>query len=119
MAKEPQFDLGQFAAGEIPAPLRHTFRDFLGEPLVLTGFSVVTMQIEAIPGVAGPIGDGVVSIVDAGNGVVQYQWSATDMLEASSYRAQLWVWDTAMRRYASDVFVYEVYDGPGVAPLTV
>ena len=52
---------------------------------------------------------------DGSDGVVEYTWTATDMAEPASYTAQLWV-SNGTNRYASDLIIFTVYDGPGSAP---
>lgn len=115
MAHNPEIDLGFFAAGEIPPDLRHQFLDFNGDPVDLTGFTTLSMQVEVHPVGTGPYGDGPKILTTPAQGIVTYSWSATDMAEPGSYRAQLWASD-GTKRYASDVIIYTVYDGPGVAP---
>lgn len=111
-----KIDLGDFAAGEIPPPIEHTFLDFDGVVVDLTGFSTLAMNVEAIPEVTGPVGDGSIDMdVDPATGKVSYTWSATDMAEPSGYTGQMWV-SNGTNRYASDLFKYKVYDGPGDAP---
>lgn len=107
--------LGAFAAGEVPPPLLHQFLDFSGEVINLTGFTTLDMNIEVIPSVTGPLGDGTVTVTDAPNGKVQYEWTSTDMADPGDYVAQLWV-SNGTNWYASDPIEFSVYDGPGVAP---
>ena len=116
MATPVKIDLGAFAAGEIPPVLSHTFRDFDGNVIDISTFSVKSMNIEAIPTVTGPLGTGVVDFASGGvDGVLTYIWVADDMAEPSGYTAQLWV-SNGVNAYASDLILYTVYDGPGTAP---
>jgi hypothetical protein len=116
MAVPVKIDLGAFAAGEIPPVLSHTFRDFDGVVVDLQTFSTLSMNIEAIPTVTGPLGDGVIQFdTDGSDGIVTYNWTADDMAEPSSYTAQMWA-SSGVNAYASDLILYTVYDGPGDAP---
>lgn len=111
----PEIDLGWFAEGAIPPNIVHTYVDYDGEIVDLTGYSSY-MQIEAFPPVQNPLGIGAIQIVaPATNGQVEYSWHENDMLQASSYQAQMWV-TNGTKRYESDVFKYIVYDGPGTYP---
>lgn len=111
----PKILLGAYAAGEIPPPLLHQFLDYSGAVVNLTGFTTNDMNIEVLPDVTGPLGNGTVTVTDAANGWVQYDWTATDMAEPGDYIAQLWV-GNGVNKYASDPIEYSVYDGPGDAP---
>lgn len=115
MANPTRIELGAYAAGEIPPPVEVTFTDFDGAPIDLTGFGTRQMNIESIPPVPGPLGGNTPILVDGPGGVVQYQWTATDMATPADYTAQLWVSDGTFK-YASDLIIFTVYDGPGVAP---
>ena len=115
MATPTKHDLGAFAAGEIPPPLEVTFADFDGNAVPLAGFTTLATNIEAIPTVTTTLGTGTTVVTDAPNGEVTYTWVEDDMLEPSDYTAQIWV-SNGTNRYASDLYVYTVYDGPGDAP---
>lgn len=111
-----KIELGAFAAGEIPPPIQHTYRDFDAQPVDLDGFSTLAFNVEATPTVEGPIGDGAIArVLPYSSGKVDYTWSATDMAEPATYTAQMWVSD-GVNRFASDLFIYVVYDGPEDAP---
>jgi len=120
MANTPvKQELGAFAEGAIPPPFEHTYRDFDGIAVDLSvGGWTMQMNIEAVPAVTGPLGGGIIAFTtDGTDGKVTYQWSATDMLEASDYEAQMWVRNAAgTQKYESDLLTYRVYDGPGSAP---
>jgi len=104
--------IGNFAAGEIPVPLLHTFKDSEGAVIDISGLSV-TISITSRP-VAGSLGTGAMVITDAPNGVVEYTWTINDMASAGDYRLNIWVFDGApTQRYASDLFTYSVYTGVG------
>ena len=116
MASPTKIDLGAFAAGEIPPRLSHTFTDYEQVVINLSTFTTLAMNIEALPAVTGPLGTGVIQFAAGGtDGVVEYFWTATDMAEPGSYQAQMWVSD-GTNRYASDLIIFTVYDGPGDAP---
>ena len=112
-------ELGAFAQGEIPPPIQHTFTDFLDQPVDLTGFGRLETNIkEELDSNANPLGVGATTVVaPATLGVVQYQWTADDMADLGDYEVQIRVWDEALKRYASDLFIYSVYDGPETAPV--
>ena len=110
-------ELGAFANGAIPPPFEHTYTDFDGAVVDVSGFTL-QMNIDAVPGVTGPLGGGSIGFkTDGTDGVVVYNWSTTDMLEASGYTGQMWVKNpTGTQKYESDLLLYAVYDGPGDAP---
>jgi hypothetical protein len=110
-------ELGAFAAGAIPPPFEHTFKDFTGAVVDISSFATLQMNIAAIPSVTGPLGGGSIAFTtDGTDGKVTYFWSATDMAEASDYEAQMWVSNGSTQKYESDLLTYRVYDGPGSAP---
>lgn len=114
MAEPTTVDLGAFAAGEVPPDLQVTFKDFDGVPVPLTGFTPHMRITEELAGDGG-LGGGAISITDAPNGVAEYQWVRADMLNVGQYTAQAWVED-GNKYYASDLYTYTVYDGPGDPP---
>jgi hypothetical protein len=118
MANTPvKQELGAFAEGAIPPPFEHTFLDFDGNPVDISAFGTLQMNIEAIPVVTGPLGGGSIGFTgDGTDGKVTYNWSTTDMAEGSDYSAQMWVSNGATQKYESDLLTYRVYDGPGSAP---
>ena len=118
MANTPvKQELGAFAEGAIPPPFEHTFLDFDGVFVDISSFGTLAMNIEAIPPVTGPLGGGTIGFTtDGTDGKVTYNWSATDMAEASDYEAQMWVSNGATQKYESDLLTYRVYNGPGSAP---
>jgi len=118
MANTPtKQELGAFAEGAIPPPFEHTFTDFNGAVVDVSGFTL-QMNIEAIPVVTGPLGTGSIGfLTDGTDGIVVYNWSATDMATAADYTAQMWVANGGgTQKYESDLLTYRVYDGPGSAP---
>lgn len=116
----PTQELGAFAEGAIPPPFEHTFTDFDGLPVNLSvGGWTYQMNIEADGVVVtGPLGNGTIGfLTDGSNGIVVYNWSATDMAEEADYFAQMWVKNgTDTQKYESDLLKYRVYNGPGTAP---
>lgn len=116
MATPTVQDLGAFAAGEVPPALVITFVDFDGNPVSLAGFSDVQMNIqEELDANSQPLGTGSIEITDAPNGEVTYAWVRADMIDPGDYTAQAWV-DNDTNFYASDLYKYTVYDGPGEPP---
>lgn len=116
MATPTKVELGAFAAGEVPPDLVVSYTDFDGNVVNLTGFSVVEMNIEEELGSnTQPLGTGTVNISDPPNGEVTYQWHRNDMLDTGEYQAQVWVSD-GNKYYASDLYIYSVYDGPEEPP---
>lgn len=117
MARPRKNNLGVFAAGEIPFSFVHYFttKDSSGNkvPIDLTGWTAsITFS--------GPVetstyGTGTLTITDAANGEVTYAWAAADFLDVGRYEFLIWVTD-GTNRLASDLNVYEVYDGPGATP---
>lgn len=113
MAKPVVIFVGVFAAGEIPFPFAHSFKDYLGNAIDLTGFTP-SIEIEG-PDEAGTYGAGTVQLTDAAGGVVTYTWVAGDFVDVGKYEMLIWV-DDGQNRLASDLIKYEVYDGPGPTP---
>jgi len=114
-------ELGAFAAGAIPPPFEHTFLDFDGVAVDVSGFATLSMNIEAIPAVSGLLGTGSIGFTtDGTDGKVTYNWVAADMAEPSDYEAQMWASDgipgNATQKYESDLLTYRIYNGPGSAP---
>lgn len=116
MAQPTSVDLGAFAAGEVPPPLEITFTDFDGAAVDLTSFGNVQMNIkEELDGNSSPLGNGGITVSDAPGGKVTYTWVKADMADAGEYTAQAWV-DDGTNFFASDLYTYSVYDGPGDPP---
>ncbi len=109
----PQQDLGTFAAGEVPYPLEHTFKDSDGVVIDLTGFNTWV----AFEGDITLAGSGAVAIDgDPTTGIVSYTWVYDDMGLAGKEEFLIWVEDNT-NQLASDKFKYTVYDGPGTTPV--
>lgn len=112
MAVPTTIELGAFAAGEVPPDLQITFNDFNGVAVNLTGF---TAHIRIQEELGALVGGGAISITDEANGVCVYVWDRPDMEIVGRYTAQAWVED-GTKYYASDLYIYDVYDGPGEPP---
>ena len=117
MAIQPiKTELAAFAEGEVPPDLQITFTDFDGNAVNLTGFANVQMNIEEeLEGTTG-FGTGTIVVTDAVNGIVTYTWVRADMTTAGEYQAQAWV-NNGTKYFASDLYLYSVYDGPGTQPV--
>ena len=113
MANPKKHNLGVFAAGEVPFPLEHTYKDANGTAIDMTGWSV-SVTAEG-PEDTGSYGAGTVVFTDEAGGVAEYTWAATDFIDVGKYTMLLWAED-GTNRLASDLFVWEVYDGPGDTP---
>ena len=109
-----KIELGAFAEGEVPPDLQITFRDFNKVAVNLTGFTNLQMNIEEELAGAG-FGTGTLAATDLPNGIVTYTWVKADMLTVGDYTAQAWV-DNGTKFFASDLYIYSVYDGPGTPP---
>lgn len=107
-------ELGAFAEGEVPPDLLITFRDFNKVVVNLSGFSSLQMNIEEELAGSG-FGTGTMVATDLPNGLVTYQWVKADMQALGEYTAQAWV-DNGTKFFASDLYIYSVYDGPGTPP---
>ncbi len=114
MAQPVKTDLGAFAEGEVPPDLQITFTDFDGNAVNLTGFASIQMNIEEELAGDG-FGTGGITATDAAGGEVTYVWVRADMTTAGEYTAQAWV-NNGTKYFASDLFTYSVYDGPGTQP---
>lgn len=116
-AGEPQQYLGKFSAGAVPPTIEHTYLDFQDAIVDLTGFTTLSVQITASAGVTATLGTGTVQnkSADPTNGTLEYLWGSDDMRDPGFYRLQMWA-SNGVNKLESDVFVYEVYDGPGSAP---
>ena len=107
-------ELGAFAEGEVPPDLLITYRDFSKVVVNLTGFTNLQMNIEEeLAGFA--FGAGAIALTDPVLGLVTYTWVKADMLTVGDYTAQAWV-DNGTKFFASDLYIYSVYDGPGTPP---
>lgn len=114
MAKPISIFLGVFAAGEIPFPFIHTFKDSDGQPISLAGWTA-DIAYEG-PEETGTYGTGAVDIdLTPTTGKVSYDWDPLDFIDVGKYEFVLWV-DNGVRRLASDLIKYEVYDAPGDLP---
>jgi len=112
---EPQQHLGNWAQGAIPASLTNQYTEDDGvTPIPVTG-ATVTVQIECTNPAATGLGAGTPTVSDGANGIVAYAWAAADTAEPGFYRLQFWA-EVGSQKYESDVFTYQVYDGPGSAP---
>lgn len=117
MAKKPVvIFLGVFAAGEIPYPIVHTYKDKDQQPIDVTGW---TTWVEITGPGALTYGTGSIILLDPSNGKVQYTWAEDDFQDIGAYQVLLWVENPGQTvRLASDLVKYEVYDGPGPTPHT-
>jgi hypothetical protein len=118
MAEPTIVDLGAFAQGEVPPDLLVTFQDNDGNSINISGFTTEIRIAEELKGVTG-FGTGVVTVLDAVNGQISYAWVQPDMLTQGQFTVQAWVLegtDPDSKRYASDLYTYTVYDGPGDPP---
>ncbi len=116
MTQPATSDLGAFAAGEVPPPLVVTYLDFNEDPVNLVGFTNLQVNIdEELGSNQNPLGLGSVVLTDAANGVLEYTWVRDDMFDIGEYTAQAWV-NNGSQFYASDLYTYTVYDGPGEPP---
>lgn len=113
MASPKKINLGVYAAGEIPFALSHQYKDADGVAIDMTGWSVTA--VAAGPEDGGAYGSGVVMFLDETIGKVQYDWVAADFTDVGKYTMLLWTTD-GTNRLASDLIVWEVYDGPGATP---
>lgn len=114
MAAPKRIELGAFPIGAVPPSLEHTYFEFDEvTPVNLTGFSAAVCRIQGIPPVAGQGGN--CTIATPASGIAVYNWSALDMSAAGDFEAQIWV-KVGPLNYPSDLILYSVYDGPGVAP---
>ena len=111
MAGPKKINLGVFASGELPFPVVHLFKRN-GLAVNLTGYTTFVL-IEG-PDTEVNYGQGVATITDAAAGEVTYEWVEGDMVDIGKYKALIWV--DGPFRHASDLIIYEVYDGPGPTP---
>lgn len=115
MATPDKTELGAFAEGEVPPDLQITFTDFDGNAVDLTGFSNLQMNIEEeLAGTAG-LGTGAYVMTTPVGGISTYTWVRADMTAAGEYQVQGWV-NNGTKYFASDLYIYSVYDGPGDQP---
>ncbi len=116
MAQPATSELGAFAAGEVPPPLVITYLDFEKDPVDLTGFGNLQMNIdEELSANSNPLGTGFLTVTDPAGGVLSYTFVRDDMLDIGEYTAQGWV-NNGTNYFASDLYTYTVYDGPGEPP---
>lgn len=118
MANLRQINLGVFPAGEIPAPIIHTYSDSMGVPIDISSWELLGLYIEHDGEDIGPLD--IEFATDGTNGAVLYRWTAEQFREPGKYRAIFWIQDLAVdpiQRLGSDLIVYEVKDAPGETPL--
>ena len=119
MARKPRkIVLGVYAAGEIPAPLVHVFKDADKTPIDISGWTLKGFRISGPDG-SPSLGVGTYAITDGPNGEVTYTWVSDDMQSIGSYRGIMWVQNAPTDpsvRLASDLFEWDVYDAPGETP---
>ena len=114
MAVPVTHELGAFAEGEVPPDLQVSFKDYNGAVVNLAGFTP-HMRIQEDVDTSLTLGAGTIAITDEPNGVVTYTWLRADMENEGRYTAQVWV-NNGTKYYASDLYIYDVYDGPGEPP---
>ena len=115
MVAPTKTDLGSFAEGEVPPDLRITFTDFDDVVINLAGFTNLQMNIEEeLAGTTG-FGTGAYTVTDSGNGETTYVWVRGDMDTVGEYQLQGWI-NNGTKYFASDLYIYTVYDGPGTEP---
>lgn len=117
MASPKKINLGVYAAGEIPASLVHVFKDSDKAPIPITGWTLKGFRITGPDGAT--VGTGTYSFNDAPNGSVTYEWVSDDMQSIGKYQGVMWIQNASSSptiRLASDLFVWEVYDAPGLTP---
>lgn len=118
MANLRKISLGAFPAGEIPAPLVHTFLDDSSSPINISTWTLVGFHMEAN---GEDLGVKNISFHTNGtDGAVKYVWVAEDFFEPGKYETMFWIQNhptTPTLRLASDLIVYEVKDAPGETPI--
>jgi hypothetical protein len=116
MASQPvEIELGAFAQGEVPPDLEVAFKDSDGVEVNLTGFTPHIRIAEELNKGAANLGTGAITIPTPADGKAVYVWVRDDMANVGQYQAQAWVTD-GTKYYASDLYNYTVYDGPGDPP---
>jgi hypothetical protein len=119
MAKKPRtIVLGVYAAGEIPAPLVHVYKDANKVVIPITGWTLKGFRITGPDG-ALSLGAGTYEITEGPDGEVTYTWLSDDMQTFGAYSGVMWVQNAISNptiRLASDLFKWEVYDAPGATP---
>ena len=109
-------ELGAFAAGEVPPALVITYTDFDDAVVDLTGFTTLKCNIkEELDGATNPLGTGSIVLTDDVGGEITYTWVRDDMIDVGEYTLQAWC-DNGINYFASDLYKYSVYDGPGTPP---
>lgn len=109
---EPQQYLGLFSSGAVPPAVEHTYLDFNDAVVDLTGYTTLVARIDGPTGATLTPSTPTVKSGDPLLGTLIYAWDASDMLIPGFYRLQLWA-SNGTNKLESDVFTYEVYDGPG------
>jgi hypothetical protein len=120
MAKKPRkIDLGVFMAGEIPFPIDHIYKRRDKTIIDISGWTLVGFSIEGPDGSAN-LGSGTFTFTgDGSDGSVTYNWIEDDLQTFGKYEGTMWIQNlpsAATRRLASDLFAWEVYDGPLATP---
>lgn len=97
----------------MPPDLQITFNDFDGVAVNLTGY---TAQMNIQEELGELVGTGVINITTPASGIAIYTWVRADMEVPGRYSAQAWVFN-GTKYFASDLYMYDVYDGPGEPPV--
>lgn len=105
-------DLGTFVEGEIPAPIKVTMADAVGNPLDISAGWTAIFQRTTSAGVASSNA----TISDGPNGEVTYVWQAVDMAGDGAFQGIIWVGNGVLR-YASKRLVWRIEPGLGTAPV--
>lgn len=111
MSTQKNLTIGPYTAGEIPEPLVVTFTDADGTAIDLTGYTARWVYEPR----GGTAVTNNATITTPAAGQATYTWVAADLATSGFYNGQMWVGNNT-NRYASVIFQYQVFDGPGDAP---
>lgn len=101
--------IGPYAVDEIPAPLQITFKDCNSTVIDLSGFTPEFKIVRLDGADPGGLGLGSATIIDAANGVTQYEFVETDFETEGMYRGVMWCANGTLR-YASVFFEWFIRD---------
>jgi hypothetical protein len=100
-------DLGEFVVGERPDPLEHTFKNYAGGAINLTGYSAKWQYAEQ----HGSGVEAAASVSDGPGGKATYTWTAAEFGQPGHYTGFMWA-GNGTQRYASPPITWTVRRGP-------
>lgn len=108
-------NLGEFTAGEKPAPLVYQFQKADGTPLDLSASYVARVTYRERFGTPTLVSTGV-TVTSGVNGEVTYVWTGAELASPGHYYLEVWA-GNGTNRFASELIEYDVRAAVGVVPV--